>query len=84
MKPVRLFASLLAAGVAVCAAAEPEPKTHVLFAGVDISVQDQTELHPVEDVQGGSFIVHVNGQETKVAGNWTSVHMKVQSAMKIS
>ncbi|HVU17780.1 MAG TPA: hypothetical protein VHD32_12710 [Candidatus Didemnitutus sp.] len=64
--------------------AEGEAKTHTLFAGVDISVSEQKELHPVEDVRDGSFIIHVGGKEVKIASRWGSLGLKVAPAMKIS
>ncbi|HVU17782.1 MAG TPA: hypothetical protein VHD32_12720 [Candidatus Didemnitutus sp.] len=65
-------------------AADAEPKTHALFLGADIAVMEQKELRPVEDVQGGAFVVKVDGKEMKVQAGWGNVAMKVERAVKIS
>ncbi|HVU17781.1 MAG TPA: hypothetical protein VHD32_12715 [Candidatus Didemnitutus sp.] len=76
---------LAALGMAIGGfAADAEPKTHQVFVGADISVMEQKELRPVEDVQGGAFVVLVGGKEVKVTSKWGNVAMKVETKVKVA
>lgn len=61
-----------------------EPKTHTLFMGVDFAVEYQHQFYHVRDVEGGSFVIRVDGKDVKVPANWTAVKIKVDRSLKLS
>ncbi len=59
-------------------------KTHTLYLGADFAVQWEGQLRPVQDVQGSTFIVAVNGKPTPVPSRLTDHQIKMDDALKIS
>ena len=60
-----VLAVVLCTGVRVRAvnppsAPSPDSKTHVLFVGADLSVENDKKLYHVENVAGDSFIVTID------------------------
>jgi hypothetical protein len=70
--------------VAAAPAAPAEPKTHTLFMGADILVEQDKVFYPVEDVVGGSFLIRVRGKEVKVPADWVKVSLKVDRSLKVT
>jgi len=61
-----------------------ESKTHTLFMGADILVEQGKESYRVEDVVGGSFVIKVNGREVKVPASFGKVKMRVDRSLKLT
>ena len=70
------------------AAAEPptvtEPKTHTLFMGVDFSIEHDKQLYRVQDVEGGSFVIMVNGQTVRVPMDRDAGRCKIEPSLKLA
>ncbi len=88
--PVTALLSLrLAAAVAeviappLAAADSAAPKTHTLFMGTDIDLQQGKSFYRVENVEGGSFVIKVDGQEKKIPTKGL-VPMKVSHQLKLA
>ena len=58
----------LASGYAAAppAGAKTEPKPYTLFMGADFDVQQNKDFYRVQDVDGGSFVIKVNGEQVLV------------------
>jgi hypothetical protein len=85
--PFCLLASALASPAQAnpdAPAAAAETKTHTLFMGADILVEQNKQAYPVEDVVGGSFVINVDGKVVKVPANWGEVKMKVARSLKLA
>ncbi len=81
-----LSPALLLCGALVCAAADSPPgaKTYTLFEGDNISVGQGQELHPVRDVNGGSWVVAIDGKEVLVSAKEGPINMKVTPLLKLT
>ena len=73
------IASLLARGHA----AEGE-KNYTLFMGTDFAVQKDQDYFRVLDVEGGSFVIKINGQEVRVPMRQGSGTMRVDQGLKLT
>ncbi|AOS43854.1 hypothetical protein Verru16b_00912 [Lacunisphaera limnophila] len=86
------LAALLLGGAAnVCATAEVEPaaappadKSHVLYMGANLSVQQGKRYYDVEDVDGSEFIIRQKGEKTFVRTRMARNNVKVQRALKLA
>ena len=61
-----------------------EAKTHTLFMGADVYVEQNHQACRVEDVVGGSFVITVDGKEVKIPANYGQVKMRVDSELKLT
>jgi hypothetical protein len=61
-----------------------EPKPYTLFVGADILVGEGADLHPVRDIQGGSWVVLENGKLTTVTTFMGPISMKVTRQQKLT
>ena len=61
-----------------------EPKTHTLFMGADMSVEQNKKLYRVQDVVAGGFVIKVDGKEVRIAADWASVILKVERSLKLT
>jgi hypothetical protein len=88
----RGLAALLLVGAAeACGAAGVEPaagppadKTHVLFMGANLSVQQGKRYYDVEDVDGSEFIIRQKGEKTFVRTRMARNNVKVQRTLKLA
>jgi len=64
--------------------ADQDPKTHTLFMGADILVEQGKNAYRVQDVVGGSFVIRVDGKETKVPASWAKIKLKVDRSLKLT
>jgi hypothetical protein len=90
-RPVGRFASgLLFLPVLLCAADQSAPpaageaKTHVVFMGADLSVQQEKKFYRVEDVVGSEFMIRVNRQEVFVPTRQRTTGLRVDHELKIT
>lgn len=65
------------------AAADPA-KTHVLFMGADLSVQQGKKFYPVEDVDGSEFVIHLKGEKKFIRTRMSTNNLKIQNELKLS
>jgi hypothetical protein len=81
-----LLSALLIGGAMVSAAAgAPEAtKPYTLFMGADIAVGQGTELYPVRDVFGGSWVVGINDQLVKISTKSGPINMKVTPLLTLT
>ncbi len=78
---------LVAAGPVLRLAAadpSPEPKTHTLFMGVDLDIQQKKEFFRVLDVSGGSFVIKVGDHNVDVPMDRGKTAMKVIRELKLT
>lgn len=61
-----------------------EPKTHTLFMGADLSIEQNKKLYRVQDVVGGSFVINVDGKEVKIPADWGAITLKVDRSLKLT
>ena len=59
-------------------------KSYTLFQGADISVEYNRQLHRVQSIVDGAFVIQVNGQPVKVSANWAKVNLQVKPVLKLS
>lgn len=79
--------SLAFAAVSAAAAADnssQSAKTYTLFEGENISVGQGGAVHAVRDVNGGSWVIVVDGQEQLVSAKNGPVSMKINPARKLT
>ena len=82
----------LVAGLALASSApaavpdggKAEPKTHTLFMGADLSIEQNKVLYRVQDVVGGSFVIMVDGKEVKIPADWGAIKLKVDRSLKLT
>lgn len=79
-----LFAALSGVLSAPAAVAAEGTKAYTLFEGDNITVGQGTEMHPVRDVNGGSWVIVVNGKEVLVSATSGPINMKVTPVQKLS
>ncbi len=86
----RSIACLLAAlsldlGAAPTSSSTPSaPKTHTLWVGAQFSVEWQGQLRPVVGVDGGTFIVEVDGKRVTVPSLRSDLSIKIDDTLKLS
>lgn len=86
----RILACLLAAltltlGTAATPPAAPaSPKTHTLWVGAQFSVEWQGQLRPVVGVDGGTFVVDVDGRRVTVPSLRSDLSIKIDDTLKLS
>jgi hypothetical protein len=78
---VSVTALRLAADTAPAAA---EPKTHTLFMGADFSIEQGGQLYRVQDVDGGSFVIKVDGKEVRVPMARGLSKFRIEPALKLA
>ena len=79
-----LFAVLSGILSTPAAVAAEGTKTYTLFEGDNITVSQGTEMYPVRDVNGGSWVIVVNGKEVLVSATSGPINMKVSPVQKLS
>jgi hypothetical protein len=61
-----------------------ESKTHTLFMGLDLSIENQNAFHRVKDVSGDSFVITTNAAPVFLPTNRVSHNLKVSKALKLT
>jgi hypothetical protein len=61
-----------------------EPKTHTLFMGADLSIEQGKVLCRVQDVVGGSFVIKVDGKAVKIPADAGAVKLTVDHSLKLT
>ena len=61
-----------------------EPKTHTLFMGADLSIEQNKTLYRVQDVVGGSFVINVDGKAVKIPADVGAVKLTVDHSLKLT
>jgi hypothetical protein len=87
----QIGASLAVLCVGTAFAADPQPapaatdapKTHVLFMGADIAVENEKNFHPVEDVTASGILIKQGKKMAKVPLN-DRVNLLITESLKIS
>jgi hypothetical protein len=75
----------LAATVAASAQTQPaDAKTYTLFEGQNIYVGQGGAVHPVRDVNGGSWVIVLGGEQQLVSAKNGPIGMKVSPAQKLT
>ncbi|MFA5056884.1 MAG: hypothetical protein WC485_02120 [Opitutaceae bacterium] len=64
--------------------AKAEPKTYTLFMGADFAVQQNKDFYRVLDVDGGSFVIKVNGEQVFVPMDKQAVSLKIDQSLKLT
>jgi hypothetical protein len=59
-------------------------KTHTLFMGADLSIEQNKTLYRVQDVVGDSFVINVNGKEVKIPADWGAIKLTVDRSLKLT
>jgi hypothetical protein len=59
-------------------------KTHTLFMGVDIAVSLGSDLYPVKDVVGASWVLSIGGQEKLVSTKDAATNLKITPNLKLT
>ena len=75
------------AGATASAAPAPAvsaPKTHTLFMGADILLEQDRSAYRVKDVEGGAFVIERKGRLESVPMNRGVVNMRVDLALKLT
>ncbi len=80
-----LTAFILTPGTAATPPAAPAaPKTHTLWVGAQFSVEWQGQLRPVVGVDGGTFVVDVDGRRVTVPSLRSDLSIKIDDTLKLS
>jgi hypothetical protein len=66
------------------AATTPAGKTHVLFMGTDLSIQQGKRYYRVEDVDGSEFVITVRGKPQFVRTRLQTNRLKVEPGLKLA
>ena len=78
-------AAVLCSAVLSAAADQPDAaKRYTRFLGADISIGQGGEIHPVRDVNGGSWVIAANGQLVLVSAKNGPISMKISSSVKLT
>jgi hypothetical protein len=80
--PARIL--LLLALLAPHARADAPAKTHTLFMGADISVNLDTDLYPVRNVIGSSWVIDINGTEKVISTKHAPPKLKITQDLKLT
>jgi hypothetical protein len=64
--------------------ATAEPKTHTLFLGADLSVEQNQEIHRVQGIAEGAWVISVDGQEIRVPMDRGTIKLKVEPSRKLT
>jgi hypothetical protein len=59
-------------------------KTHTLFMGADLSLEQSKEIYRVQGVDGGSFLIMVKGKEVRVPMDRGMSKLKIDSSLKLT
>jgi hypothetical protein len=78
-----LFLAIAAPGAAQTGATAPS-KTYTLFQGENIFVGQGGDVHPVRDVNGGSWVIVIGGEQQLVSAKNGPIGMKVTPAQKLT
>lgn len=65
-------------------AAGAEHKTHTLFMGADISVEQNKKLYRLKDVAGGAFVIEMDGRRFTVPADQGRINMNVNLGLKLT
>jgi hypothetical protein len=65
-------------------AAAPAAKTHVLYMGADLSIQQGKKYYRVEDVDGSEFVITVRGKPQFIRTRLQTNHLKVDPGLKLA
>jgi hypothetical protein len=76
--------TLLGGDEAKPAATPDSNKTHVLFMGADLSVQQGKKFYRVEDVDGSEFVIQIKGEKKFIRTRLASNHVKVEHELKLA
>lgn len=76
--------SLHLAGATTSPANPAAPKTHTLWVGAQFSVEWQGQPRPVVGVDGGTFIVEVDGKRVTVPSLRSDLSIKIDDTLKLS
>jgi len=86
--PVRrllpVLAALVISPVVAAESSSVEPKTHTLFMGADLSIEQNHQLYRVQAIAGTSFVITVDGREVRVPVNQPGLALKLDSALKLT
>ncbi|HVU34588.1 MAG TPA: hypothetical protein VHE61_14230 [Opitutaceae bacterium] len=72
------------AGTNSSAATSSAAKPYTLYLGTDISVEWKGKLRPVKSVDGGSFVVEVDGHRETVPTQFVDLKIKLDDALKVA
>lgn len=83
MRRVLLF---LISGTLVLRAADPpgEPRTHTVFMGADFAVEREGKAYRIEDVEGSSFVVLVDGRQERVPTQGGQLSISIARSLKLT
>lgn len=74
--------------VSVCALAgadtRDDAKTHALFMGSNIMIRYKNTLYPVQDLNGSSWVIEVNGERREIPTRSDRLEIKAVPAMKLT
>ena len=62
----------------------PGPKTHSLYMGAELSLEQNKQLYRVQGVEGGSFVIRVNGKDVNVPMERGTVKLKIDPTLKLT
>jgi hypothetical protein len=61
-----------------------EQKTHTLFMGADVSVEQNKALYRVQDVSGNSWVITVKGEPVTVSAKDGPIALKIEPSLKLT
>jgi hypothetical protein len=77
--------AMIATATAVALAdTSPNPKPYTLFMGTDVGVGLKSEVYPVKDVSGNSWVVTMNGQQQVVSSRNGPVNLKLTPGLRLT
>jgi hypothetical protein len=59
-------------------------KTHALFMGIDVSVEQDKTFYHVRDVSGSSWVINVHGRPEFIPANRGALNLKVDQSLKLT
>ena len=74
----------LSAGSATADTSPAAEKTHTLFMGVDLSVEQNKEFHPVRAVAGNAFVIDVKGKPVAIPMDQGVISLQVGQSLKLT
>jgi hypothetical protein len=87
LRSILSVAAIIAAAIPAAAAqaeSQTEQKTHTLFMGADISVEQNKVLYRVQDVSGESWVIAVKGAPVTVSAKDGPISLKIERSLKIT